>query len=64
MKSSKTKNQKTVHDANNSLAAIMMSAEFLMQGIMGELNAKQKKYAKGILSEAKKLQGLLKKIEG
>ncbi len=52
----------TIHELNNLLTNINLSAEMLVKDVYGTLNAKQKKYVNIILSEAKKMASLIRKI--
>ena len=63
-KSKKTSRAKaTIHTLHNYLTSINLSAELLLKEFYGAINGKQKKYLKVILSEAKKIQTLVKKIK-
>jgi light-regulated signal transduction histidine kinase (bacteriophytochrome) len=54
---------KVIHDINNHLTALNMSVELLLKNVYGELEAKQKKCIKGVISESKKVQKLLQKLK-
>ena len=52
----------TIHELNNLLTNIGLSAELLLKGLGGKVNAKQKEYLRGILSDSKKMKNLVKKL--
>ena len=52
-----------IHTSNNILTTINLSIELLTREVYGTLNSPQKKQLKTALSEIKKLEILLKKLE-
>ncbi len=53
---------KIIHDINNHLTSLGMSAELLLKNVYGDLNAKQKQRVKGVVSDGKKIQKLIEKL--